>query len=87
VGDRLAFQVLRDGQPLADFAVELRSATVRFGQWGRTDADGRVEFKPPLPGRWLLRGVDLRVSATDPDAWDSRFVTLAFEVLPRTAAP
>ena len=87
VGDNLVFQVLRDGQPLADFAIELRSATVRFGRWGRTDAEGRIEFKAPLPGRWLLRGVDLRVAATDPDAWDSRFVTLAFEVQPRTAAP
>lgn len=87
VGETLVFQVLRDGQPLAGFAIELRSATVRFGRWGRTDAEGRVVFKAPLPGRWLLRGVDLRVSATDPDAWDSRFVTLAFTVAPRTAAP
>jgi hypothetical protein len=34
----------------------------------------------PLPGRWLLRGTELRLSQERPDTWDSRFVTLAFDV-------
>ena len=37
-GDALAFQVLRDGAPLAGFAVELRhAADVAGGIWLRTD--------------------------------------------------
>lgn len=74
------FRVLRDGQPLAGFAVELRHERSPVGVWRRTDAEGRLVFMPPLPGAWLLRGIDLRVSDDDPTRWDSRFVTLAFDV-------
>jgi hypothetical protein len=70
---------------LAGLALELRSETSPLGIWRRTDAQGRIDVSLPLPGRWLLRGVDLRVSALDPDRWDSRFVTLAFDVT--AAAP
>lgn len=79
-GQPLTFQVLRDGQPLPHFAVELRNDSSRFGLWRRTDAQGRLQFTPPFGGQWLLRGVDLRLSGTVPDSFDSRFVTLAFEV-------
>lgn len=82
-GDTLRVQVLRDGQPLAGQPVELRSDLSPIGLWRQTDADGRVGIPVPLAARWLLRGVDLRPSATRADAWESRFVTLAFEVLPR----
>lgn len=75
-----AFRILRDGQPLADFAVEFRHERARIGVWQRTDAQGRVSFTPTLAGQWLLRGIDLRVSTTRADTWDSRFVTLAFTV-------
>ncbi len=78
-GQPLALRVLRDGLPLADFAVELRNGTLPVGLWRRTDAAGRLHL-PTLPaGRWLLRGIDLRLQPDD--TWDSRFVTLAFEVL------
>jgi hypothetical protein len=79
-GDTLVFQVLRDGAPLADFAVELRSDQHRVGIWRKTDADGRVRIQAPLAGKWVLRGTDLRRSEQMPDAWESRFVTLAFEI-------
>lgn len=78
-GQPVVLRVLRDGQPLADFPVELRNGTLPVGLWRRTDAQGRVH-QPTLPaGRWLLRGIDLRLQPDD--TWDSRFVTLAFEVL------
>ena len=80
VGDALQFQVLRDGQPLPGLAVELHSDQSPLGFWKQTDAQGRVSFTPPLAGRWVLRGTDLRLSPTVPDTWESRFVTLAFEV-------
>ncbi|MED5617863.1 DUF4198 domain-containing protein [Ideonella sp. BN130291] len=79
-GDPLEVQVLRDGQPLAGLAVELIDARGASGGWFHTDAQGRVGFGAPAPGRWVLRGTDLRVSTTEPDTWDSRFINLAFEV-------
>ncbi len=82
-GDELGFQVLRDGVPLADLPVELVSNISPVGIWRKTDAEGRVRVAPPLAGRWLLRGVDLRVSRQSADQWESWFATLAFEVAAR----
>jgi len=79
-GEAMQFRVLRNGQPLADFAVELRGDRVALGIWRKTDAEGRVRFPAPLPGRWVLRGTELRLSEREPDTWESRFVTLAFEI-------
>ena len=79
--DEASFVVLRDGRPLADLAVELRSDLSPLGIWRQTDADGRVTVKLPLAGHWILRGTDVRPSTTQRDAWESDFVTLAFEVV------
>ncbi len=79
-GDELAFTLLRDGQPLAGLPVELKSALTRISFWTQTDGAGRAKLRVPLAGEWLLRAVDLRLSTTANDEWDSRFVTLAFEV-------
>lgn len=79
-GDELVVQVLRDGVPLAGLPVEFRSAASRTGLWRLTDAQGRVRAVLPSPGRWVLRGTDLRLSTAEPDLWDSRFLTLAFDV-------
>jgi hypothetical protein len=80
-GARASFQVLRDGRPLPGLPVELRSDLSPVGIWRVTDADGRVELVLPLAARWILRGTDLRPAADGSDRWESRFVTLAFEVL------
>jgi Domain of unknown function (DUF4198) len=80
VGSQARFQVLRDGQPLADFNIELVNERSPVGLWLRTDAKGQVTARLPLPGRWLLRGVDLRLSPQDATRWESRFVTYAFDV-------
>lgn len=79
-GDTLRAQLLRDGKPLAGMPVELRSNLSPVGIWRQTDAEGRLQVSVPLAARWLLRSVDLRPAQTA-DRWDSRFVTLAFEVL------
>ena len=84
-GQTLQFRVLRDGQPLPDFAVELRNERSPLGVWRKTDAQGRISVVAPLPGRWVLRGTDLRLSEAEPNLWVSRFVTLAFEVAPPRA--
>jgi Domain of unknown function (DUF4198) len=80
VGAEATFQVLREGQPLADFSVELVNERSPIGLWHRTDAQGRLRAKLPLPGRWLLRGTDLRLSARDATKWESQFITYAFDV-------
>ncbi|MDF2465128.1 MAG: hypothetical protein K0Q43_3363 [Ramlibacter sp.] len=79
VGAPLAFQVLREGRPLAGFPVELVSERNPMGVWRETDSQGMLRHRLPFGGRWLLRGTDLRPSATRPDSWESRFVTLALE--------
>jgi hypothetical protein len=84
-GSRLNVLVLRDGQPLADQAIELRGDSSKLGIWRRSDAQGRLQFtlpRVPEAGRWVLRGTDVRVSTERPDTWDSRFITLAFDVKP-----
>lgn len=80
VGGEATFQVLREGRPLADFNVELVNERSPLGLWHRTDAEGRIRARLPLPGRWLLRGTDLRLSPGDPTRWESQFITYAFEV-------
>jgi hypothetical protein len=78
-GEPLEFQVLRNGRPLAGFAVELVSERSAFGIWRDTDARGVLRHRLPFAGRWLLRGTDLRASEDRLGEWDSRFVTLAIE--------
>ena len=82
-GDTLRVQLLRDGQPLADAAVVLRNDLSPLALWHRSDAQGWVQLRLPLAARWLLSTVDLRPSASTPDAWESRFVSLSIETLPR----
>jgi Domain of unknown function (DUF4198) len=80
VGNEAVFQLLRAGKPLADFNVELVNERSPIGLWHRTDAQGRIRARLPLPGRWLLRGTDLRLSERDATKWESQFITYAFDV-------
>lgn len=77
VGQAAAFRVLASGQPVAGLAVELVSERSAIGIWGKSDAEGRVQYTPPFGGNWLLRA-----TWVEPDGaqWRSRFVTLAFEL-------
>lgn len=87
-GAPLEFRLLDQGRPVAGQSLELRSAASPDGLWARTDADGRIRFTAPQPGRWLLRGIEIKPAPDRPDAWSSRFVTLAFTLRPalRTAS-
>jgi hypothetical protein len=79
-GDTLRFRVLRDGQPLAGQAVELRGDMSRLGLWRQTDDEGRASVPVPFAGRWVLRATDLRPVPDRAGHWESRFVTHAFSV-------
>ena len=85
-GGSFSFRVLRDGQPLPGLAMEWVGDRTALGIWRRTDADGRVQVPALPPGRWVLRAIDLRLSTTEPDRWESRFITLAFDVPPAPPA-
>ena len=73
------FEVQRDGKPLPGLPVQLLNDALPAGLWARTDAAGRIKLRLPLPGRWLLRGVDLRPPASDVARWESRFISYTFE--------
>lgn len=78
---QLVFTLLRDGQPLPHLAVELRGTAPGASAWHRTDSQGQLRLDAPAPGRWLLRSIDLRlVPEAGGSRWDSRFLTLAFDV-------
>lgn len=88
VGAPITLQAWREGQPAAGLALQLLNDGAPAGLWVRTDAQGQVRVRLPLPGPWLARGTDLAPpAASDPPGtpWVSRFVTLAFE--PLAAAP
>jgi hypothetical protein len=70
------FRVLAKGQPVEGLAVELVSERNPLGVWARTDAEGRVQWRLPLAGAWLVRATRLE---QDGDHWRSRFATLAFD--------
>jgi hypothetical protein len=74
------FQVLRDGVPLAGFAVEFISERSPLGLWRRTDAEGRVSLALPYGGGWLVRGTELLPPEDAAGRWQSRFVTLTLEL-------
>ena len=82
VGDALAFQLLRRGKPLANHAVEFRNDRAPIGVWRQSDERGQLRFTPPLPGQWVLRAIELHVSPTAAEQWESDFLTLAFTVAP-----
>jgi uncharacterized GH25 family protein len=81
-GDTVTFQVLRDGAPLPNQAIEFVNDVNPLGLWRRTDAAGQITMPLPLAAKWMVRGTDLRVSPRNPDFWESRFVTLTLEVSP-----
>lgn len=82
-GQRLRVQLLRDGLPLAGMPVALSNDLSPLVLWQHSDAEGWVTLTLPLAARWLVTSVDLRPAAGRPDAWDSRFASLAIETLPR----
>lgn len=81
VGDRLQFQILFDGRPLANrsvYADNRNSQTQKM----TTDRDGKVSVKLDNKGLWLVRLVNMRRCAGDcKDAdWESFWAAITFGV-------
>jgi hypothetical protein len=77
-----SLRVLRDGQPLAGQPVELVNERLPLGFWRRSDEQGLLDPGALPSGTWLARATELRPVPDQPGHWESRFVTLAFEVSP-----
>jgi len=75
-GQDARFRVLSNGEPVAGLSVELVSERSALGVWSRSDAEGRMQWRLPFGGAWLVRAVRLQA---DGERWRSRFATLAFE--------
>lgn len=84
VGDTLRVRVLRHGKPAPGFSVGDVAEGERHGRLTRTDDAGSARLVAAKPGRWLLRGTDLRRAIADSTLeWQSEFTTLTLFVKPR----
>ncbi|MEO5720157.1 MAG: DUF4198 domain-containing protein, partial [Chthoniobacterales bacterium] len=78
-GAEFAVHVLKNGKPFPDFPLNAVAAGETKGETRKTDGEGKVAFKIEKTGRWLLRGTDVRKSASAETDWESDFATLTFE--------
>jgi uncharacterized GH25 family protein len=88
-GERIPLELLHRGRPLAGALV---TALLRDRPWvrlaARSDAAGRVSFRLPLPGAWLIRSVHMEASDAAPGGgeaadWRSYWSSLTFELAAR----
>jgi len=75
-GETARFRLLAAGDPVAGQAVELVSERSPLGVWSHSDAQGRVQWRLPFGGAWLVRTTRVEPEG---ERWRSRFATLAFE--------
>ena len=80
-GKTLPFRVLLRGKPSAGVLVmALRRGAPESRLTARSDARGRVSFRLPAPGVWLVKAVHIEpVAAPDAD-WESLWASLTFEL-------
>jgi uncharacterized GH25 family protein len=79
-GDDFSVRVLKNGVAFADFSLGIVREGGTNREFRKTDSAGRVVFRVPRSGKWLLRGTDLRTSTKPPANYESDFTTLMFEV-------
>lgn len=72
--------VLLDGKPREGLSIALTGEQDGPVERLRTDARGRVVFKLPSPGRWMLSATDLVAIDAFKGDWASQFSTLVFDV-------
>jgi uncharacterized GH25 family protein len=87
-GDRLSLVTRSDGKPYSNALVQARNAShPELGISARTDEQGRVAFKIPHSGVWVIDTVDMFPAAAGVEAdWESVWASLAFEVAAITAS-
>lgn len=78
--EMFSVRVLKNGEPLADFPLNAVRGGESKGETRKTDSAGLVSFLFDKPGRWLLRGTEVRRSSQPDVDWESDFTTLTLEV-------
>lgn len=81
VGDVLSVRVLKDGVPVAGFALGFVAAGEIREHVIFTDSEGRAQATLDAPGAWLIHGTDLRHVVSDELEWESDFVTMTIDVM------
>lgn len=90
IGDELGFQVLREGEPVADQLVyasyegyqpQNEDGGHERAMTMRTDSDGRGSFKVGRKGVWYLTLIHMEKLEDDPEVdYESNWATLTFEI-------
>jgi len=75
-GKELGLRLVKNGRPVPDLAVGLVAANAKTGSLSKTDSEGRVRFRFPQSGWWLIRATLLEPSSKPDRDWESRFTTL-----------
>lgn len=83
VGEIFAVRVLKRGSPFGGFRLAFVSEGEKSHVVRATDADGHASIVPDRPGKWLVRGTDLRRSTSPDLEWESDFVTMVVNVRSR----
>lgn len=88
-GDTLPVNLMYEGKPLAGalvVAMNRGDPSVKLAL--RTGKDGRVRFRLPRSGMWLVKAVHMIPAAAGSDAnWESFWASLTFELPAGTQAP
>ena len=81
-GDAITVRLLYEGRPLADQQLKLiHLVDSDLAQVFRTDAEGRVELRPPQGGPWLVASVFMRRAPEGIGGdWESFWASLTFEL-------
>ena len=81
-GDSLSLVIRSEGKPYANALVQARNTDhPDSGIAARTDEQGRIAFKLPRSGVWVIDTVDMFPAAAGADAdWESVWASLTFEV-------
>jgi hypothetical protein len=88
-GQELPVRLTYEGQPLAGALVAaLNRDTPSERLTGRSDKDGRVRFRLPRGGMWLIKAVHMIPAPRDASAdWESFWASLTFELPANNATP
>ena len=84
-GEAIVVRLLYRGRPLAGAKISARSPTDPEAVLAeRTDRDGRVVFRLPRGGFWLLRAIYMLPSSAESGAdWESLWASLTFPISPK----
>ena len=85
IDEAFVVQLLRAGQPLANFPVVAIVGSKTPSQFVTTDGEGKASFKLNKAGRWLLTATEVRESTKPGLEYESDFATMLVMVRPTKA--